>query len=275
MKIRLFIAVISLSLSAFSQKDKPECVARYYNLFTNMEDFFIQSCDTAEFKVLEIWTHAGSKKFTKEGKYTKLRYEKIATSARTVVGKQIVNNYVNAVKKAKGQVVPNSDDQAYHVMKDGKSLWLYLSVSPYAPARTEYWLEIIEEEGMKQEIVGNFDETLANEGKIALYGIYFDVGKAIVKPESEEAIKTIADYLTRNPKQSIFIVGHTDNTGDFAKNIKLSKDRALAIKNYLVTKYKIVATRLASDGVGPLAPVGTNATEEGKKMNRRVEVVLK
>jgi outer membrane protein OmpA-like peptidoglycan-associated protein len=240
-----------------------------------MEDFFIASCDTAEFKVLEIWTHSGSKKFTKEGKYTKLRYEKMANSTRTVVGKQIVNNYVNAVKKAKGEVVQFSDEQAYHVVKDGKSFWIFLSVSPYAPARHEYWIEIVEEQGMKQEIVGNFDETLANEGKIALYGIYFDVGKAIVKPESEEAIKTIADYLARNPKQSIYIVGHTDNTGEFAKNIKLSKDRALAIKNYLVTKHKIAATRLTSDGVGPLAPVGTNSTEEGKKLNRRVEIVLK
>jgi OmpA-OmpF porin, OOP family len=260
---------------ASAQKDDAACAAKAYNLFNSFEGFYIKGCDTAEFKTLEFYVERGSKSVKKQGKYTKIHYEQVPTSTRTIVGQQIVTNYVNAVKKVKGEVVKASDDQAYHVTKDGKSLWIYLSVSPYASARREYSIAIVEEEGMKQEIVANFDEALANDGKIAVYGIYFDVGMAVVKAESEEAIKEIADYLTRNSRQSIFIVGHTDNTGDFAKNIKLSKDRALAIKNYLTEKYKIAATRLIADGVGPLAPVGTNATEEGKKINRRVEVVLK
>jgi outer membrane protein OmpA-like peptidoglycan-associated protein len=262
-------------MMASAQKDNPVCAAKAYYLFNSMEDFYLKECDTAEFKTLEFYIERGAKSIKKQGKYTKIHYEQIPTSTRTVVGQQIVTNHVNAVKKAKGEVVKASDDQAYHVTKDGKSLWIFLSVSPYAPARREYWIEIVEEQGMKQEIVANFDEALASDGKIALYGIYFDVGKAVVKAESEEAIKEIADYLTRNPKQSIFIVGHTDNTGDFTKNIKLSKDRALAIKNYLVAKYKIVVTRLIADGVGPLAPISTNATEDGKQKNRRVEIVLK
>jgi outer membrane protein OmpA-like peptidoglycan-associated protein len=262
-------------LSVLAQKDNPDCADKDYDLFTNLEGFYIDKCETAEFKTLEFWVEANSKKVTKDGKYTKLWYRQSPQSTRSIVGKQIVANYANAVKKARGTVVKNSDDMAYHVTKNGKSLWIALSVSPHAPQRTEYYIEIVEEEAMKQEITANIEEALAENGKIALYGIYFDVNKAVIKSESEPAIKEIADYLTKNPKSSIFIVGHTDNTGDYAKNIKLSKDRATAIKTSLVTKYKIATTRLFADGVGPLAPVSSNANEEGRKLNRRVEVVLK
>ena len=262
-------------ISILAQKDNPDCADKDYDLFTNLEGFFIERCEAAEFKTMEFWVERGSRKVTKDGKYTKLWYKQSPQSTRSIVGKQIVANYAIAVKKAKGEVVKDSDDMAYHVIKDGKSLWIAISVSPYAPERKDYYMEIVEEAGMKQEITANIEEALAENGKIALYGIYFDVNKAVVKPESEPAIKEIADYLTKNPKSSIFIVGHTDNTGDYAKNIKLSKDRAAAIKTSLVTKYKIATTRLFADGVGPLAPVSTNANEEGRKMNRRVEVVLK
>ncbi|MCC6577911.1 MAG: OmpA family protein, partial [Flavobacteriales bacterium] len=67
---------------------------------------------------------------------------------------------------------------------------------------------------------------------------------------------------------------HTDNTGDFAHNMKLSKDRAAAVVSYLVSK-GISQSRLNADGVGPLCPVTTNKDEEGRKKNRRVEIVLK
>ena len=262
-------------ISAIAQKDNPDCANKGYELFTNLEGFFIDRCESAEFKTLEFWVERGSKKVTKDGKYTKIWYKQSPESNRSIVGKQIVANYANAVKKAKGTVVKDSDDMAYHVTKNGKSLWIALSVSPYAPERKDYYIEIVEEEAMKQEITANIEEALAESGKIALYGIYFDVNKAVIKSESEPAIKEIADYLSKNPKTSIFIVGHTDNTGDYAKNIKLSKDRAAAIKASLISKHKIATTRLFADGVGPLAPVSSNANEEGRKLNRRVEVVLK
>jgi len=274
---KLISTILGLAcmFSILAQKDNPDCADKDYDLFTNLEGFFIERCEAAEFKTMEFWIERGSRKVTKDGKYTKLWYKQSPQSTRSIVGKQIVANYANAVKKAKGEVVKDSDDMAYHVIKDGKSLWIAISVGPYAPERKDYYMEIVEEAGMKQEITANIEEALAENGRIALYGIYFDVNKAVVKAESEPAIKEIADYLNKNPRANIFIVGHTDNTGDYAKNIKLSKDRATAIKTYLTTKYKIATTRLFADGVGPLAPVSTNANEEGRKMNRRVEVVLK
>jgi outer membrane protein OmpA-like peptidoglycan-associated protein len=70
-------------------------------------------------------------------------------------------------------------------------------------------------------------------------------------------------------------VGHTDNVGDVAANLKLSKNRGEAVKQYLVSRYKIEAIRLTGDGVGQLCPVSSNDTEAGRKLNRRVEIVKK
>ncbi|PWV51965.1 OmpA family protein [Chitinophaga sp. S165] len=73
----------------------------------------------------------------------------------------------------------------------------------------------------------------------------------------------------------VFIVGHTDNTGDFQHNIALSKQRATAVVSELTAKYAVPATQLTADGVGSLSPVGSNANEESKARNRRVEMVQK
>lgn len=277
MKLFLLTAGCQLLLTTFalSQTDNPKCSDKTYNVFTKMEGFYIADCQEFEFKTIDIWVERNSRKLTKEGKYTKIYYKLAPESNRKIVGKQIVNNYVSAVKKVNGQVIKDSDDMGYQLSRNGKTIWVSLSVSPYAGERNEYYIEMVEETEMKLEIETNLQQTLADKGKAIFYGIYFDVGKAIVKPESHEAIKSIADYLIANPKSSIFIVGHTDNTGDYLKNVKLSKDRAAAVKAYLIAKFKADGKLLFAEGVGPLSPVAANSSEEGKKLNRRVEVVVK
>ncbi len=116
-------------------------------------------------------------------------------------------------------------------------------------------------------------EKISKEGKIALYGIYFDTDKAVVKPESEPTIKEIAKLLKDNPKLKLLIVGHTDNQGTFVYNKGLSERRAKAVVKELVTKYGINANRLHPVGVSYAAPVASNNTKEGRAKNRRVELV--
>ncbi len=137
-----------------------------------------------------------------------------------------------------------------------------------------YQVYIIEEAALEQEIKLNIQESMKTDGKVALYGIYFDIDKSVIKPESEPELKILTDYLKANPAVTVFVVGHTDNTGDLAHNLTLSKARAKAVVDYLISK-GIDAKRLFSDGVGPLCPITTNATDAGKKKNRRVEVVLR
>lgn len=116
---------------------------------------------------------------------------------------------------------------------------------------------------------------LAENGHIALYGIYFDTAKADVKPESAPTLAEIAKLLKANPSlKTVYVVGHTDSQGAFDYNMALSRQRADAIVAALVSKHGVAAARLKSAGVGFLAPVGSNATEAGQALNRRTELVL-
>ena len=97
----------------------------------------------------------------------------------------------------------------------------------------------------------------------------------ISKVESLETLTEIAALLKNNTSLQIYVVGHTDNVGNLKDNMELSQKRAEAVVNELITKYKVSSTSLQAQGVGPLAPVATNDTKEGKELNRRVEIVKK
>lgn len=116
-------------------------------------------------------------------------------------------------------------------------------------------------------------EDMTRTGRVVIYGIYFDTGKADVKPESELVLKEIAKLLQQNSKLKLYIVGHTDNVGDLTYNMKLSQNRADAVVKTLVSKYGVDTKQLKAYGVGFLAPVASNKTEEGRAKNRRVELV--
>jgi len=114
---------------------------------------------------------------------------------------------------------------------------------------------------------------ITRTGHSAVYGIYFDTGRADVKPESDAAIQEIAKLLQQDPALKLLVVGHTDNVGTLAANMDLSLRRATAVVQVLTGKHGIAAARLVAQGAGPLAPVASNGTEEGRAKNRRVELV--
>jgi outer membrane protein OmpA-like peptidoglycan-associated protein len=114
---------------------------------------------------------------------------------------------------------------------------------------------------------------LITEGKLVSYGIYFDVNKDVVKPESYGTLKEIAAVLTENPDVKVKIVGYTDSDGADAANLDLSKRRGASVKNELVKTFNIDASRLESDGMGEGQPVAPNDTPANKALNRRVEFI--
>lgn len=117
------------------------------------------------------------------------------------------------------------------------------------------------------------ERNLKESGKAVIYGIYFDDHKAVIKPESEQTLNEIAEALKDEPTMKVFVVCHTDNTGNINSNISLSKLRAQAVVRALISKYGITSDRLLSHGVGPLAPIDTNLSEEGRTRNCRLELV--
>lgn len=114
---------------------------------------------------------------------------------------------------------------------------------------------------------------LLTDGKLISYGILFDVNSDKLKPESFGTIKMIADILKENPNLRVSIIGHTDSDGDDASNLDLSKRRALAVKNELITSFGIDASRLETDGKGESDPLVPNSSSVNKAQNRRVEFI--
>ena len=107
-------------------------------------------------------------------------------------------------------------------------------------------------------------KSLAESGRVAVYGVYFDTDKAEVKPESKAALDEMGKLLNANPKLKVYVVGHTDNQGTLAGNLDLSQKRADAVVKALEAGYKIPAARLSARGVASLAPVAANDAEAGR-----------
>jgi OmpA-OmpF porin, OOP family len=114
---------------------------------------------------------------------------------------------------------------------------------------------------------------LITEGKFSTTGILFDFQKTTVKPESYGVIKEIATALKENPTVKINIIGHTSNDGEANANLVLSKQRAVAVKQVLISEFGIEANRMETDGKGGAEPVDKSGTAAGKANNRRVEFI--
>jgi outer membrane protein OmpA-like peptidoglycan-associated protein len=138
-------------------------------------------------------------------------------------------------------------------------------------------VDVIEVAPMQEAMVTVDADAMAEEifetGSISIYGILFDFDKADIKPESAATIEEIATLLNNNPDLKLFIVGHTDNKGSLDYNMKLSQKRAGAVVDVLITEHGIETSRLTPKGLGFLAPVASNKSEEGRAKNRRVELV--
>jgi len=131
----------------------------------------------------------------------------------------------------------------------------------------------VEQAAAAEAAAPQIEQSLQKTGRAEVYGIYFDFGSAVIKPESEPVLREIADVMAKNPSWKLSVEGHTDNIGGDAYNLELSKKRAAAVKDALVTRYHVAADRLTTVGYGASRPKDTNATLEGRARNRRVELV--
>jgi OmpA-OmpF porin, OOP family len=272
----LFILLLTPSGSVLAARDPNDADgSKDPPLFSRMLGFHIYNANVTEFNRYEF-VIGPDKKQAVEGRFYYVNY--YANEGITLPsGLQITRNYLNAAKNLGGEQVYEYDD--------GGTLYLTLKV---VQKEAEFWAEvagagngmytvrIIEKQLMKQDVVadantlaGNINET----GKAAVYGIYFDTGKAEIKASSEPALNEIAKLLKTDAKLKLYVVGHTDNAGTFDYNLKLSKDRAAAVVTALTAKHGIAAARLLPFGAGPAAPIASNDTEAGRAKNRRVELV--
>lgn len=262
-----------ITLAASDPNDKPG--SKDPDLFSRMPGFHIYLSEILDFDRYEFATGAGKTEVV-EGRSTLISY--YANDGITPPsGLQVVRNYVNAAKAIGGKEVYGFEDggtqySIIQVVKDEMEVWVEVS----GANNGMYNFKMIEKELMKQDVVANAEAmsgSIKETGRVAVYGIYFDTGKADLKPESEPALKEIVKMLNMDSNLKVYVVGHTDNVGQFNYNVKLSQDRAASVVNALTTKHGIAATRLTPFGCGPVSPVASNKTDDGKAKNRRVELV--
>jgi len=253
-----------------AEEDRRGC--KDHPLFTRIPNFYIQYCRESRFDQVDFRDEKG-KGVKVEGRhfYTEYALKKGFGAPSSL---EIIRNFENALKKIGGiKVYEKAQEEIWlKLEKEGKTFYAHVR----APHGETYYLTIVEKQEMAQEVVADAKSMLSDierKGSASVYGIYFDFDKADIKPESEPAIREIAKLLKENRTLRLYVVGHTDNVGTLDYNLKLSKARADAVVKELVTKYGIGADRLKAYGVGSLAPVASNRTEEGRAKNRRVEVV--
>ena len=306
----LLVVCLVLSLSApfavgqdqdlEGSKDHP-LISRYPGSF--IAKYLTKEFDEFTLPLGEVVDGKITKSQPLEGKITRIVY--VAPAGRSVV--EVFRNYQGALKKAGFETVFTCGPQgcggsvanAYANSGDNLDYWgpehgihyvsaklarpegdVYLSLliddqGPDSRANTE--LYVIEVKPMESDLITVDSASLANDinrtGHASVYGIYFDTGKADVKPESDATMKEIAKLLQGDPKLRLYVVGHTDNQGTLDMNMDLSRKRADAVLAALTTKYGVSASRLRSYGCGPYSPVASNDSEDGRAKNRRVELV--
>ena len=244
-------------------------------MFTRMPGFHIYRYDDLQFDKHEFPLNA-EKNQAVEGHSLFIIYW-LNDNVQTPSPLQIVRNYTNAIKKINGQLIYEFEDGGSQnvilkLVKNNLEVWAHVSAS----SNGTYSVSIIEKQAMSQDVVADASSmasSIKETGKVAVYGIYFDTGKSILKPESQPTLQEITKLLNADPDLKLYVVGHTDNTGTLDANMKLSMDRAVAVVNALVSQFSVNAARLKACGDGPTSPVASNDNEEGRALNRRVELV--
>lgn len=149
-------------------------------------------------------------------------------------------------------------------------VWVKLGV-----VSDSYDLTVVREQEMEQHMQANAEgwaKQVEKTGRVSLYGIEFDTGKATIRQDSEATLNEVLKMLQGNPGWAMAVAGHTDNVCAPAMNLTLSRERAASVIAWLGA-HGIETSRLLGAGFGDTRPVAPNDTDEGRQKNRRVDLV--
>lgn len=176
--------------------------------------------------------------------------------------------------KVLGQAKPDPSSGKYKlVLPYGKNYGITAKAKGLIPASTNLDLSTMKGRYLELDDRDLSMVPLVKGNTATINNLFFDLGKAALKPESEPELKRILQVMKENKALVIEISGHTDNTGSDEINNKLSLERANAVKDYLLNGL-IESTRIRTKGYGKSKPKADNATEEGRQINRRVEIEI-
>lgn len=270
--IRTIAVIICLSFPIIlsAQQDSEGC--KDSPLLTRPSGCHITSCSASEFDAAELALKTSGDSRTKhlEGKVQKIFYDCQGKSAL-----QVRRNAEGALRGAGFTLDFTGYDTPTHYVTGHKGgTWVAVEASELT-GDSQYVFTSVVTEAMKQEMTSDaktWADEINKSGRAAVYGIEFDIGKATLRPESEQVLTQVAGLLNSQPDWKMKIEGHTDSTGTKAANQVLSQQRAAAVVAWLV-KDGIASSRLSAAGLGDSKPIADNTTDDGRARNRRVELV--
>lgn len=309
-KVTLVLVVVALMISTnlFAQRTKDIEGSKDYPLVSRFKGSVIEWYQIRNFDRYFILSLQDNKisNYEVDGKITRIQYS--VGKEHSVF--EIYKSYENSLKETGFEILTtlndencgvNLQEQLYNdefhglnklpraALNPGDDEFYYLAVKKQIDDKDIYIVvytafergdllvtfDAIEVQSIDKGLVSvkDLETNLSKNGHIAIYDIHFDTGKSDIKPNSDSALNNIAEYLNVHSDKKYLIVGHTDNTGDFEANLKLSEARAGTVMNELITKYSVKAEQLKAYGDGSTAPVASNSTNDGKAKNRRVEIV--
>ena len=179
-----------------------------------------------------------------------------------------------ATGKVLGQAKPDPTTGKYKlVLPFGKNYGITAKAKGLIPTSTNLDLTMMKGRYLELDDRDLSMVPLVKGNTATINNLFFDLGKATLKSESAPELKRILQVMSENKALVIEISGHTDNTGSDEINNKLSLERANAVKDYLF-KGGIDTVRIRTKGYGKTKPKADNATEEGRQINRRVEIEI-
>jgi OmpA-OmpF porin, OOP family len=232
-------------------------------MITRLPGSVIHSCENKEFDQAEM-PLKDNKTQKVEGEYHYWDYGTREGMSEI----QVFRNFETALKTANFAIDYEQSPNIITAHKGGT--WFMLD-----DKGSFYYQTIVVTKAMAQEVTVDaaaLGNEIAKTGHVAVYGIHFATAQATIEADSEQTLSAIVTLLGASPDLKLRVEGYTDNVGQAAANLALSERRAQAVVAWLAA-HGVNASRLAAKGLGQANPVASNATDDGRARNRRVELV--
>lgn len=264
--VALLFALAPFALQA-QEEDAEGCSDS--KMLTRMRGCTIVECSRKEYDAAELIVADDQKSQSVEGEIEIVQYN----CPSSVSMLMIARNAENALKAQGFTTVfsgPAVNNWPTATLRKGAN-W----VSVETNENPGYKQTVVRGKEMEQQMVANaeaMEAEITSSGQCSIYGILFDTGKATIQPSSKTCLDEVAKLLKKNAAWKMTIEGHTDNIGAKETNMKLSQQRAEAVRAWLVA-HGIDGGRLLARGLGDSKPVSDNTSEDGRAKNRRVALV--
>jgi outer membrane protein OmpA-like peptidoglycan-associated protein len=269
--VKFLLCCLAVCLTARAQGpvqvDRKGCSES--KVVSRMPGCFILQCNYLDYASAPMPRTKGERNHQVEGKLEKTVYRCPKEKSPLELGR----NTEAALKNAGFQILYTdvyAGGARFYMTAQRGGQWVNLSV-----VSDSYDLTAVTQKEMEQVMTANAEgwaEQVNRAGRVTVYGINFDTGRAILRTDSEAVLNEVAKMLQANPSWAMLVAGHTDDVGAREMNVTLSRQRAESVIAWLAAR-GVDKTRLVAAGFGDTRPLAANKDEEGRQKNRRVDLV--